>query len=55
MEERERRKGRRVIRRISELMRSFEEGGGIEESGNIVKLDAESNVFDQKTQTDTQL
>ena len=44
-EERERRKGRRVSRRISELMRSFEEGGGSEESADLVKLDTGSNGF----------
>jgi hypothetical protein len=50
-EEREMRKGRRVSRRISELMRSFQEGGGSE----VVKLDTGSNDFGQKTNKDTQL
>ena len=44
-EERERRKGRRVSRRISELMRSFQEGGGSDELGNLVGLDAGSDKF----------
>ena len=50
-EEREMRKGRRVSRRISELMRSFQEGGGSE----IVKLDTGNNDFRQKASKDTQL
>jgi hypothetical protein len=54
-EEREMRKGRRVSRRISELMRSFQEGGGSGESAKLVKLDTGSDIFEQKTNKDTQL
>jgi hypothetical protein len=50
-EERDMRKGRRVSRRISELMRSFQEGGGSE----LVKLDTGNNDFRKKENKDTQL
>ena len=44
VEEGGRREGRRVSKRISELAGRFEEGGGSEDSENIVKLDAGYNT-----------
>ena len=37
------REGRKISRRISELMGKFGEGGGSEEEGTLVRLDAGNN------------